>query len=100
MLSNHELKSKILELTREYSRRQHAANRPGSDPERQHFIPGQTTVPYAGRVFTEEEVAAAVSATLDFWLTLGTEGEAFQQELADFWEFDTHCWLTQDLLLI
>ncbi|MEP6821241.1 MAG: lipopolysaccharide biosynthesis protein RfbH, partial [Chthoniobacterales bacterium] len=37
---------------------------------------------YAGRVFTEEEVEAAVSSTLDFWLTLGPEGDAFEQELA------------------
>ena len=42
------------------------------------------TIPYAGRVFTEEEVEAAVASTLDFWLTLGTEGEAFQHELASF----------------
>lgn len=41
-------------------------------------------IPYAGRVFTEEEVVAAVSATLDFWLTLGKEGEAFEKELAAF----------------
>ncbi|MCX5936636.1 MAG: DegT/DnrJ/EryC1/StrS family aminotransferase [Cyanobium sp. LacPavin_0920_WC12_MAG_62_9] len=27
---------------------------------------------------------AAVGSTLDFWLTLGTEGEAFQKELAAF----------------
>ena len=43
-----------------------------------------TTIPYAGRVFTEEEVEAAVASTLDFWLTLGVEGEAFQKELAAF----------------
>jgi CDP-4-dehydro-6-deoxyglucose reductase, E1 len=35
-------------------------------------------------VFTEDEVEAAVASTLDFWLTLGKEGEAFQQELAAF----------------
>jgi CDP-6-deoxy-D-xylo-4-hexulose-3-dehydrase len=29
-------------------------------------------------------VEAAVASTLDFWLTLGKEGEAFQQELATF----------------
>ena len=39
-------------------------------------------MPYAGRVFTEDEVEAAVSSTLDFWLTLGPEGAAFQEELA------------------
>jgi CDP-6-deoxy-D-xylo-4-hexulose-3-dehydrase len=60
----------------------HAANRPGDDPQRTAFIPGETTVPYAGRVFTEDEVQAAVASTLDFWLTLGPEGEAFEKELA------------------
>lgn len=60
----------------------HASNRPGDDPQRSPFIPGQSTIPYAGRVFNEDEVHAAVSSTLDFWLTLGPEGEAFEKELA------------------
>jgi len=77
------LKTEILRLTREYSRRVHGAFRPAADAQRQAWEPG-TTIPYAGRVFTEEEVEAAVSATLDFWLTLGQEGEAFQKELAAF----------------
>ena len=77
-----EIKAEILRLTREFSAATHAANRPGADPRRPAFVPGQTTVPYAGRVFTEDEVEAAVSATLDFWLTLGPEGDAFETELA------------------
>ena len=79
-----ELKAEILRLTREFSAATHAANRPGDDAKRPAFIPGQTVVPYAGRVFTEDEVEAAVSATLDFWLTLGPEGEAFESELSTF----------------
>ena len=43
-------------------------------------------IPYAGRVFTEDEVEAAISTTLDFWLTLGNEGSAMEKELGDFWE--------------
>jgi CDP-4-dehydro-6-deoxyglucose reductase, E1 len=77
-----ELKAEILRLTREFSAAAHAANRPGNDAKHAPFTPGQTTVPYAGRVFTEDEVEAAVSATLDFWLTLGPEGDAFEGELA------------------
>jgi len=79
-----ELKAEILRLTREYSSLQHAANLP-ADAEtatQRKFIPGETTIPYAGRVFDAEEVESAVSSTLDFWLTLGAEGEAFEQELA------------------
>jgi len=45
------------------------------------FVPGTTTVPYAGRVYDGDEVAAGVGSMLDFWLTLGPEGEAFEQEL-------------------
>jgi CDP-6-deoxy-D-xylo-4-hexulose-3-dehydrase len=79
-----ELKSEILRLTREYSRQAHAAQRPGNDHARSGFVPGESVVPYAGRVFTEDEVEAAVGSTLDFWLTLGPEGEAFEKELAAF----------------
>jgi CDP-6-deoxy-D-xylo-4-hexulose-3-dehydrase len=78
-----ELKAEILRLTREYSALMHRANRPGVESAA-NFEPGKTTVPYAGRVFTEDEVEAAVSSTLDFWLTLGPEGEAFEQELSSF----------------
>ena len=79
-----QLKEEILRLTREYSKLAHAAQRPGIDTSRAPFIPGETIVPYAGRVFTEDEVEAAVGSTLDFWLTLGPEGEAFEKELAAF----------------
>lgn len=78
-----ELKAEILRLTRQYSALMHRANRPGVESAA-NFEPGKTTVPYAGRVFTEDEVEAAVSSTLDFWLTLGPEGEAFEQELGSF----------------
>jgi CDP-6-deoxy-D-xylo-4-hexulose-3-dehydrase len=78
-----EIKTEILRLTREFSRLAHAANRPGDDPARPPFEEGVSAVPYAGRVFAEDEVEAAVSATLDFWLTLGPEGEAFEKELAE-----------------
>ncbi len=76
-----ELKAEILRLTREYSTLMHGANRAGAD-NTAPFVPGQTTVPYAARVFDTNEVEAAVSSTLDFWLTLGPEGAAFESELA------------------
>lgn len=79
-----ELKKEILRLTREYSRVTHGANLPGNDPGHPGFDPETSTVPYAGRVFSEDEVEAAVSATLDFWLTLGPEGHAMEEELAAF----------------
>jgi CDP-6-deoxy-D-xylo-4-hexulose-3-dehydrase len=79
-----EIKTEILRLTREYSALVHSQNRPGYDDSSKKFVPGETTVPYAGRVFTENEVAAGVGSMLDFWLTLGEEGEQFEKELAQF----------------
>lgn len=83
MTSLSELKAQILSLTREYSRQAHAAFRPADDPLRRPWAEG-TPIPYAGRVFTDDEVEAAVSTTLDFWLTLGVEGTAMEKELAAF----------------
>ncbi len=81
MSSAAEIKAEILRLTREYSVLMHAGQRPGGDPAHAPWTPGQT-IPYAGRVFDQDEVEAAVGSTLDFWLTLGPEGEAFEKELA------------------
>lgn len=78
-----ELRQQILALTREYSRQVHGSFRPADDPERSPW-PDGTPIPYAGRVFGPEEVEAAVASTLDFWLTLGDEGAAFERELAAF----------------
>ena len=49
----------------------------------QPFTPGRSLVPYAGRVFDEREVGAAVDACLDFWLTLGPRGKQFERALAE-----------------
>ena len=52
----------------------HTMNKPGNDLSHPFQNPASLddiNVPYAGRVFTEDEVVAAVSSTLDFWLTLG-----------------------------
>jgi CDP-4-dehydro-6-deoxyglucose reductase, E1 len=83
-LGDKELRDKILELTKEYSKRQHKRQFPSWLREDEKFVPGITPVPYAARVFTDEEVVAAVNSTLDFWLTLGPEGEAMERELAQF----------------
>jgi CDP-6-deoxy-D-xylo-4-hexulose-3-dehydrase len=80
--SDADLRSEILKLVREYASRLHGALAMPA-PERQAaFTPGESTVPYAGRVFDADEVEAGVASMLDFWLTLGPEGEAFERELA------------------
>ncbi|MFI5394411.1 MAG: lipopolysaccharide biosynthesis protein RfbH [Candidatus Binatia bacterium] len=74
--SEKEIEAEILRLTGELHRVRTARQTP--------FVAGQSTVPYAGRVYDENEVKAAVKSSLDFWLTLGPEGEAFEKELAAF----------------
>jgi CDP-4-dehydro-6-deoxyglucose reductase, E1 len=73
------LEAQILALTRDYAATVHAARGPGGAGR---FVPGETPVPYAGRVFASEEVEALVRSSLEFWLTLGAEGDAFEKELA------------------
>lgn len=48
------------------------------------FIPGKSPVPYAGRVFNDEELANLVEASLDFWLTSGRFADRFEEEFARF----------------
>ena len=83
MANANKLKKDILDLTRDYSKLIHSAFRPEGDTLRTEWQEG-SVIPYAGRVFTEEEVTAAVSTTLDFWLTLGSEGVQMEKELSEF----------------
>jgi CDP-4-dehydro-6-deoxyglucose reductase, E1 len=76
-----ELADEIEGLVRAYSARAHADNSPPGGKARV-FEPGKTPVPYAGRVFAGDEVSAAVRTVLDFWLTLGPQGEGFERELS------------------
>lgn len=47
------------------------------------FVPGQTPVRYAGRVYDADEVANLVDASLDFWLTAGRYAEEFENRIAE-----------------
>jgi CDP-6-deoxy-D-xylo-4-hexulose-3-dehydrase len=46
------------------------------------FIPGMTPIPVTGKVFGEEEISAAVNASLEFWLTSGPHTEKFESRFA------------------
>jgi CDP-4-dehydro-6-deoxyglucose reductase, E1 len=70
------LRQEILEKTKQYIDLRE--NTPDG------FKEGVDTVPYAGRVYDSNEVVAGVGSMLDFWLTLGKEGSAFEKELAKF----------------
>ncbi|MEA3377382.1 MAG: lipopolysaccharide biosynthesis protein RfbH [Chloroflexota bacterium] len=72
---NEALRQQILDKVAQYYRRAHADRR---------FVPGESRVHYAGRVYDERELVRAVDAILDFWLTVGPRTEAFEEGLADF----------------
>jgi len=67
------LRAQILELTREY----HGEAFPARD-----FVPGESPVPVAGRVFDADEVERLVDSSLDFWLTTGRYAAQFEKSFA------------------
>ena len=69
------LKAEILEKVREYYA---VAHRP------RPFVPFETKIPYAGRVFDDRELVSLTSSALDFWLTLGPYGEEFEGKMRRF----------------
>ncbi|MBK9055774.1 MAG: lipopolysaccharide biosynthesis protein RfbH [Chloroflexi bacterium] len=75
-MSNAEtLRQNILAQVAEYYEQVHA-DRP--------FVPGETKVQYAGRVYDEREMQNMVSAVLDFWLTAGPYAAQFEKQLGAF----------------
>jgi CDP-6-deoxy-D-xylo-4-hexulose-3-dehydrase len=45
------------------------------------FVPGNTHIPVSGKYFGHEEIAAALAASTDFWLTSGPYTEIFEREI-------------------
>ena len=46
------------------------------------FIPGQSYINYAGRVYDQKEMMSLVDSALDFWLTAGRYTREFEKRLA------------------
>ena len=72
MADQKQLRLEIIEKTKEYYQAKFAAN---------PFLPGQSKMNYAGRVFDEQEIVNAVDASLDFWLTEGRFSEEFAEKM-------------------
>ena len=70
-----ELRERILALVAEYHAEAFAA------PQ---FIPGETPIPVAGRVFDSAEMQSLVDSALDFWLTTGRFAAQFEERFARF----------------
>lgn len=75
MSETEELRQAILAQVADYYQKVHR-ERP--------FIPGETPVHYAGRVFDAQEMQNMVSAVLDFWLTAGPYANEFEKRLGQF----------------
>jgi len=67
------LRTSILELVQEYYEVSFA---------QKTFIPGETYIPFAGRVFDADEMLRLTEASLDFWLTAGRFAQRFEKEFA------------------
>ena len=93
------LRREILDLTRQFYSAAHApakqkddsATRADAAPAKKAAAAVQTggepirePIPYAGRVFDENELVALVDSSLDFWLTAGRYSLRFENELAAY----------------
>ncbi len=75
-------KQKILKLVTDYYQSVHAKQ------QNKKFIKGKSRVPYAGRVFDQNEIKSLVSTALDFWLTHGEKAEKFEARFAKLLELN------------
>lgn len=84
MRTEKEIREEIFERVAElYSLRKNQAR----------FIPEETQVNYAGRVYDEREMISLVDSSLDFWLTAGRYATQFEEALARFLDV-RYCLLT------
>lgn len=70
------LKKEIIEKVCEYYKNFHAKNK--------KFIPGESKINYAGRVFDDSELCNLIDSSLEFWLTHGRFSRQFEKQFANF----------------
>ena len=70
-----QIRIQLSELIRRYHESEFAVRK---------FIPGETSVPIAGRVFDETDICYLVDSALDFWLTSGRFALDFEKEFSAF----------------
>ncbi len=52
--------------------------------QKAEFVPGQSNLPYAGRVYDDREMVNLTDSALDFWLTGGRWSDQFERGLGKF----------------
>ncbi len=72
-----DLRDEILEKVKEYCKLFHGGK---------EFTAGETKIPFAGRIYDEDEMVNLVDSSLDFWLTSGRYAEEFESEFAEYME--------------
>ena len=77
IITKDDLKSKIFELVRDYHSFAHS---------QRDFVPGETKVPYAGRVFDSDELVTGVDSMLDFWLTSGPYANQLETKMKEYFD--------------
>ena len=80
MTPQEQLRSDILEKVEAYYR---MALEPAQSAP---FVPGQSRVNYAGRVFDGDELVRLIDSSLDFWLTAGRYAEMFSGALEAYYD--------------
>ena len=74
-MDKEQLKKQIFDKIKEYYELVH---------KNKIFVPGQDLVNYAGRVFDENEMIAAVDSILEFWLTVKDYDKKFSEEFSKY----------------
>jgi CDP-6-deoxy-D-xylo-4-hexulose-3-dehydrase len=78
MNKEEQLKQEILEKTKEYYELVHKPQ------QTKEFVPGESRVNYAGRVFDDSEMRYLVDSSLDFWLTYGSYSKKFEKQFSKY----------------
>jgi CDP-6-deoxy-D-xylo-4-hexulose-3-dehydrase len=71
------LKNQILSMVGEYYRIAH---------QKPAFVPGETRIPYSGRVYDQQEMTLLADSALDFWLTAGPYADRFERRMRQFFD--------------
>jgi len=74
-MKDRDLKQEIYNLVAKYYKEKHKIK---------PFIPGETYIPYAGRVYNEKEMVSLVDSALDFWLTAGRFVKQFESDFIKY----------------
>lgn len=74
MMNKHEFELGIYDLVEKYREAEESC-----EPK---FVPGESRISYAGRVYDQTELLAVINAALEFWLTDGKWTKTFETGLA------------------